>query len=239
MKCIVPLAGADFYSPAYGIKPLFPVDGEPLLEKVLTSRPWFLSGELRREDCIFVLRTGEGLEEFHAYLARAFPTSRQLTLSHPTGGALLSAMAGASLVTAYDEPLVVDLADILFAGDLRVSRLFEAEPELVGLLPYFESSESCFSYLQMDGSRVSRTAEKQVISSHASAGTYFFRTLADFVAAAAGSLAAGDAYTYRGIHFVCPAFNALVASGKLVRGVAVADVVPVSSVFHSTAAPGR
>ncbi len=232
MKCIVPLAGADFHSASYGIKPLFPVDGEPLIEKVLLNRPWFRNGELGREDFVFVLRKGEGLEEFRDYLARVFPVSRLVTLSHPTGGALLSAMAGASLLTDFDEPLVVDLADILFSSDICATRMFEDEPELAGLLPYFESSEACFSYLLLEGSRVRRTAEKQVISTHASAGTYFFRTLSEFVTAAAGSLAAGDAYTYRGIHFVCPSFNALVASGKLVRGVAVTDVVAVSSVFH-------
>lgn len=237
MKCIVPLAGPDFSRPEYGIKPLVPMDGVPLIERVLTSRPWYRSGDLRREDCIFVLRQGDGLAEFAAYLDRAFPSSPRVVLSHPTGGALLSALAGASEITAYDEPLVLDLADILFASDLPAAAMFADERGLAGIVPYFESTEACYSYLELDGTRVLRTAEKVVISSHASAGVYLFRTVGDYLAAAAGSLGAGRAWTYRGVHFVCPAFNALVQSGRLVRGVAVTGEQPVSAKFHVAMAP--
>jgi hypothetical protein len=234
MKCIVPLAGPDFFRPEYGIKPLVPMDGVPLIERVLSSRPWRRTGELTGADCVFVLRDGEGLAEFTRFLDGAYPEAKRVVLSHLTGGALLSALAGASELPATDEPLIVDLVDIVFASDLSPRAAFAAEPALAGLIPYFEASDDCYSYLELDGTRVVRTAEKVVISTHASAGVYLYRTAADFLVAASGSLAAGSQWTHRGLHFMCPSYNALIATGRLVRGVPVTDVIPVSAKFHSS-----
>jgi len=234
MKCIVPLAGPDFFRPEYGIKPLVPMDGVPLIERVLTSRPWMRTGELTDADCVFVLRDGEGLAEFSRFLDGAYPRAKRVVLSHLTGGALLSALAGASELPSTDEPLIVDLVDILFASDLSPHATFDAEPQLAGLIPYFEASDDCYSYLDLDGTRVLRTAEKIVISTHASAGVYLYRTVSDFLTAAAGALAAGSPWTHRGLHFMCPSYNALIARGRLVRGVPVTDVIPVSAKFHTS-----
>ena len=49
----------------------------------------------------------------HNYLEENFSGCRFVNLSDGTGGALLSALGGASLITDYAEPVIVDLVDIL------------------------------------------------------------------------------------------------------------------------------
>ena len=45
MNVVVPLAGPDFVHPLYGVRPLFEVDGRPLILTALESRPWIRFGE--------------------------------------------------------------------------------------------------------------------------------------------------------------------------------------------------
>ena len=57
MKCIIPLAGPDFYRKEYGIKPLTKYNEDTLINFILNSRPWIYNKEILNEDLIFILRT--------------------------------------------------------------------------------------------------------------------------------------------------------------------------------------
>ena len=230
MNCIVPLAGPDFATPQFGLRPLYPIDGVPLIEAALTSRPWWRRGALNADGLVFVMRDVAGADEVRAFIAGRFAGARIVMLSHPTGGALMSALAGSALVAEVDAPLIVDLVDILYDADIDVEGLL-ADPKTAGALPWFSSEEDCYSYLQLEGDRVTRTAEKQVISSHASAGTYLFRDAATFLDAAAFSLRHREALAWRDVLYLCPAFNGLIAEDRIVRAFEVADCRPVGKAF--------
>jgi hypothetical protein len=184
-------------------------------------------------DLVFVLRDGEATQEFLPYLDRTFPGHRRVLLSAPTQGALMSALAGIPLLSDPEEPLCIDLVDVLYKGRLDPVLDFEQEPTLVGLIPYFESDDSPFSYLRMDDQlRVLETAEKRVISRAASAGTYFFRDVSTFLDACAGSATGSPTLHHRGLLFVCPAYNPLIQAGRWVRGAPVSQVEALSKDFH-------
>jgi len=102
----------------------------------------------------------------------------------------------------------------------------------VGIIPYFESEHPKYSYLEIENGVVKRTREKQVISSHASAGTYFFRSLSVFLSAVADSLRHVEDYSVRGNLFLCPSFNGIIAADQTVLPVLVSNVRSLSLLFH-------
>ena len=212
MKCIVPLAGPDVIHPVAGLTPLRMIDGAPMIERVLKSRVW--ARNLKGEDYVFVVLDRPEAALLTAFLAATWPGCAIVRLPHLTEGALLTALAGAAVLPAASGPVVVDLADIVFEG----GDLPSAWPEtLGGLVPCFASSEPRFSYLRLDGDRVLETAEKRVISEAASAGVYVFRDLAVLIAAAAHSIAHREMLAHKGVLFVCPAMNGVIAQGLTVK----------------------
>ena len=237
MNCIVPLAGPDFFSPVYGLKPLYQVDGEPLLLRALRSRAWYRSGRLRDESLVFVLRRIPEAEQFLPQLTSWFPGSRTVWLSDLSRGALLSALAGSALVARPSAPVLIDLVDVLFdCEEQAFDRCSARGPQ--GVLPWFDSNDPAFSYAEIatDGVTVLRTIEKQAISRHASAGVYGFADLATWLKAAAYGLANADRLVVADVHFICPVMNGIVDDGGRVEAFEVSNVQPISKMFKQTAA---
>lgn len=234
MMCVVPLAGPDVVHPTLGIKPLMPVDGLPLVEAALTGRPWWRQGRLGPDGLVFVLRRDfDASRELEAVLRGRFPGAAFAWLGGQSGGALWSALAGTALLHRPDRPLCIDLVDILYEGDDPVADRFATDTDLAAVVPWFESGESCYSYLRMDaGGRVLEAAEKRVISSHASAGSYLFRDAATWLDAAAHSVRHRDRLAHGGALFVCPSIMGPVEAGRTVIGVPVRNARPVSKLFH-------
>ncbi|WP_137136956.1 hypothetical protein [Rhizobium sp. FKY42] len=225
----MPLAGPDLWTQTFGFRPLVPVEGRPLLQVALEQRAW--RDRLESRDYIFVLRDVEGLDQLEQALRAMWPDCRIVRLSHLTGGALYSALGAMSLV-APDEPVIVDLADILFTeGPEDPEHLFKAR-DWGAIVPVFQSTEPCYSYLEIEDGSVLRAREKQVISDHASAGVYMFANPQIYLTAAVHSLQQRDELSYRNLLFICPMVNGVIAAGKQVLAPAIRAVQPVGKLFH-------
>ncbi len=210
MYSIVPLAGPDLWDEQTGFRPLTLFEGKPLIQTVLNSRPWINSHELLPQNLIFVLREVPQLADLIQFLADTFKGCRWIVLSTLTQGALLSALAGVSLIEKWESPLVIDLADILYESDLSIEQCLHLDRRIEGVLPYFESQNPAYSYLAMDEQGwVSQTREKKVISHYASAGTYIFRSSHEYVKATEFALKNPEISTYKGSFFICPCYNGL------------------------------
>ena len=228
---LVPLAGPDFVSERFGIRPLHPVAGRPLLEAVLADRPW-LQGP--GHQLTFVLREeGPATARMRAWLEQRFPLAGSVTLGSLTRGAPLSALAGCALGTDFAAPVVVDLADIAFRFDFDAGAYFRAHPAADAVVPFFTADDPKFSYLRLEGHRVLEAREKQVISAHASAGAYVFRDAAAFLRAVAWGLAHPERCSVGGSLFVCPCVNGLMGAGREVHALPVQDAQPLSLLFHA------
>lgn len=233
MISIVPLAGPDFVHPTLGIKPLMLLDGEPLLRRVITSRSWWQSGYLQSENMIFVLRDLPETTQVISCINDWFPGAQKVILSSLTCGALMSALAGVSLVKDLAAPLCIDLVDIIYETQELMVDKFQSD-EVGGVVPYFFSQESCYSYFEINSQGlVTKAVEKQVISAQASAGTYFFRDTATYLNAVAFSLCHQQDLSVGGILFVCPAINYMVSAGQKIIPIAVSNVESVSKIFHT------
>ena len=231
MKIIVPLAGPDFERDDGTVKALLGRDGTPLLRRALESRPWWTAGQVGPADLIFVLRSTEPSQRFAARdLAQWYPGCTVVSLGSVARAAALSALAGLALVADENEPICIDLVDIEYRSTLDpIARLAEV-PDAGGIALVFPSDNPVYSYLRTDADgRVVEAAEKRVISQHASAGTYFFVNLATYLVALAHSLAHADTLTHRGLFFVCPLMNGVLAQGRQVVLDAVTDVVDVKA----------
>jgi dTDP-glucose pyrophosphorylase len=232
MKCVVPLAGPDLWSERYGLRPLVEVDGEPLIEAALRPRAW--AGAMLPRDYVFVVRETRGLSDLVAYLRQNWPSCRIVTLSDLSGGALFSTLSAMALITP-DEPVVIDLADILFSGGPNDPQDLFARDGHGAIIPTFPSDEPCYSYLKVADGLVVEAREKQVISNNASAGVYMFRSMQIFLAAAVHSITHRDTLSVNGNLFVCPMVNGVIAAGHTVIAPDIGEHRPVGKMFHASA----
>ena len=217
MKIIIPLAGQDFERPDGSVKAQLRVDGQPLLRAALEQRPWWRSGQVSDADLVFVLRDTSRSQVFRSTALEAwYPRARMVSLSAPTGGAAMSALAGLAAVADAEVPVCVDLVDILYQSTLDPVSTFK-KTNAGGIALVFESDYPKYSYLRTDDrGHVVEAAEKRVISRHASAGTYFFATPAIYLEALAHSLRNREALTWKGLFYVCPVFNGVLAGKRSV-----------------------
>ncbi len=228
MEIVVPLAGPDFERPDGFTKAEITIDGMPLLVRALTSRSWWRRGEVSASDLIFVLKDTECSRAFSARsLLKWFPGARVVYLSHPTAGAAFSAIAGVA-VCDPTKLLCVDLADILYDEACEPESIFAVDPNLGGMVPVFWADNPIYSYVELgtDGKAI-RTAEKSIISSNASAGTYFFRDASVYSMAVSHAIRNRHEQTYRDIYFICPLFNGVIFAGHDVRTFDVNNVIDI------------
>lgn len=225
MKVIVPLAGPDYFvgeSP----KGLISTPNGPLLLATLKTRPWYPI--VPSSDYSFVLLDQFASRSFYAnHLSKWFPGCSVAFLGQPARGAAVTASIGAAAVLEDPEvPLIVDLADIQFSSSY-VPFAGENDGSTAAVGFSFESSLGCYSYFSLakDGLTVLGAEEKKVISRHASAGVYAFRSVIVMMRAMANVLENGDRYICNNVYYVCPLFNGVVEAGLK------AVISPVSDVF--------
>jgi len=227
MEVVVPLAGPDFVSPEGAVKALIPISGEFLLQHVLASRPW--ASDVN--GYTFILKDGDAARSFtEQYLRRWFPGSTVVFLSSFTRGAACSALAGVACQRDPHTPLIVDLADILYSSNLNVVDRLRGSSRCGALALTFHSTSPVYSFLRLDRTgRVVEAAEKKVISTNASAGTYIFRNSAIYLSAVAHAWENEFTQTYNNLFYVCPLFNGVLAQGLEVELEAVTDVFDIKN----------
>jgi hypothetical protein len=226
VRVIVPLAGPDFERPDGSVKAEMMIDGRSLLRRCLDGRCWWQRGQARSEDLVFVLRDTPRSRRFAGEaLAAWYPGAHIVTLSTTACGAALSALAGVALTGDAAGPLCVDLVDIEYRCTFDPVRCFAERSDVAAVALTFASTNPLYSYLRTDADgNVVEAVEKRVISPHASAGTYFFDAAATYLEALAHNLRHRQAVTHKGLFFVCPLYNGVIASGRRVTLEQVHDV---------------
>lgn len=238
MNVIVPLAGPDFEVSDSRVKAEVLTAGNPLLLAALHKRPWMQASGTGNIALTFILRDSPNTKRFaNGPLRDWFPDARQVFISEYTDGAALSALAGVACSSTNDRPFCVDLADILYDCTFDPMQAFEREQALGGVALTFQSDNPVYSYLDIDESGyVTRAAEKVVISSHASAGTYWFRSFAVYLRAMAHALENRHIQTYNGRFFVCPLYNGVIDQGLRVRCGEVSNIQDVKILANASGA---
>ena len=228
---IIPLAGPDFFTPKYGIRPLYKFKGTTFFEYVISKRWWLKDADL---DLIFVLRDeGDKTEVMKKFIIQMFPDASTVILSHLTQGAPLSTISGLALLKSYNTPIIVDLLDIVFECNTDPLALFDTSSNISAIIPYFTSNHPKFSYLIINGDNVLKTREKEVISNFASAGVYIFKNFESYMKCVIFCIQNPTICNVGSASFICPSVNALISKGNEVKAFSVDNVEPIGTLFHS------
>lgn len=199
MHVVMPMAGLGSRTKSFSEnpKPFIPLFGIPLFKFALSGLPLErcsrLTFVLNENDRGFFNDTGKFLlEDFGPK-----NLSTRVVFTSTTSGQA-ETVDVALRDEELNEPLLIASCDTMVSKDFPVdSNLWD------GLLGTFWSDSPAMSYVKLEGGVVVETAEKQVISNHASSGLYFFNKAGDFRRVFRDS-------TFPGESFVAPLYNRLI-----------------------------
>lgn len=191
--------GQRFKDAGYGVpKPLLPIGRKRMIDAVVDN--------VRSPNCQFIfIHRAE-----HDIHPDSLPKESVLIpVSEMTQGAACTVLLARHYIN-HESPILIVNSDQLV--ELSMAKFIEAAGRLDGQILTFPSHDPKWSYAAVDKSGlVTRVAEKDPISSHATAGIYYFRSGAAFVRAA-------DAMIDRNIRtkgefYLCPVYNQLIENG--------------------------
>lgn len=162
-------------------------------------------------------------------LARIDSRCSLLTVQSPTLGAACSALLAVDLMRNAEELLILAGDEYLrcdYRALLNCLRTTQADAGTI----VFESRNPRYSFVQVDSSGdVQRCAEKDPISSLATAGFYWFRHSSLFVQAAFDMIRKRD--FVNGALYVCPSFNQLILAGHRISTIKIdsSDYIPLKN----------
>ena len=230
---IIPLAGPDFITSKYGIRPLMPYNNTTLIDFVLSGRPWLRPGWDKENKLVFILRdVGEETRIMRQHLLKNYPPAEIIVLASVTAGAPFSAIAGISMLSNCDESIIIDLADIAFSADFNFQKYFDDNHSVGAVLPVFKSDNPGFSYIKLDGVSAIECSENQVISPNASAGVYIFRDFAAYISSFNYGLNNAQLTSINSTYYFTPMINGLLRAGVEAHGLSVRNVISFSTLFH-------
>lgn len=193
--------GQRFVDQGYAVpKPLIPVDGQPMISRVLTS---FIK-DFSKHRVVAVVQAG-------------FPqiyNVQNVYLGHVTDGAARSVLLGIHTAQLpLDDPLLIVNSDQLvdFDFDDFVRSVSDAD----GAMIVFPAANPAWSYAEINGlGQVVRVAEKDPISGWATAGFYWWKRTGDFVHCANEMMVNNERVNNE--FYVAPVYNSAIREGALV-----------------------
>ena len=192
-------------------KPLIMVKNKPLFAWAIEGLPWDRASEL-------IVVTNKKVAEFVEFknlLKTYTPKDCNLTvevLDMPTSGQAETVLKGT-------ENMKKDHGLVIFNCDTSISEDFPRDFERwEGLLGTFSSSNPGMSYLEVDGEKVTKTVEKEVISNCASTGLYYFASREIFKSAYENT-------NFQNESFIAPMYNSMIQQGLNVGHFATQKVI--------------
>ena len=220
LHIIMPMAGegSRFLKEGWTTpKPLIELHGIPLFMRAIGS----VSVEGATMKFSFIVRQ-EHIEHYHIdeQIKTIIPEANIFSVEKTTRGAVETCLIAESVIDENDAVIVMD-CDLEFRSKaylegVRMILNQSADEANGGMLVSFESTEPRYSYAEVDDNmNVKRTAEKEVISSHALCGAYFFSSAKGFLKAA-HQLMDEPVFT-KPEYYVSLLYNYLLANGETVR----------------------
>lgn len=209
MHILIPMSGAGrrFAEAGYDKpKPLIEFFGKPMIEHVLEN----LGHHNEFTLCV--------LKEHYNSARTVFDRLKQnvarlniVTIDHITQGAAETCLLAKRYIDP-ESPLMIANCDQMMTWNQKAFENFMVEQRLDGAMFVFYNNSTKNSYVEVDERGIAiRTAEKEVISPHATTGIYVWDKGIDFIWAAekmiAKNLRANNEF------YVCPVYNENIARG--------------------------
>jgi len=202
--------GSRFKDAGYAFpKPLIDVKGKTMIEVVINNlKP---KGDYR---FVFICQR-EHVQKYDLYNILKNATDGKFEIVQIDGiteGAACTVLCGIEYINNDDDLLIAN-SDQFIDLDINDFLTEARKGDKDGLIMTFEASHPKWSYARVDANgTVLETAEKKIISPHATVGIYWYKHGKDFVEAAQSMI-------HKNIRsnnefYVCPAYNELVLAGK-------------------------
>lgn len=214
INIVIPMAGRGSRFSRVGFekpKPFIDVMGAPMIVRVLDNLA------VAKANVILIARAEHILQEsaLFASLRRDYG-AHIVEIDAVTEGTACTVLAAAELINNA-APLLIANSDQLV--DCKMEEFIEDcfQRKLDGSILVFEDElgDPKWSFAQTDDhGRVLRVREKEVISSLATVGIYFYAQGCDFVSAAHAMIEANE--RVNGEFYVAPTYNYMIAAGKAI-----------------------
>ena len=159
-------------------KPLIELKGIPLFKRAIGS---ISDDDINAKYSFIVRQEHIDMYRIDTAIKSLQPEANIFSVEKTTRGAVETCLIAESAIADDDAVVVMD-CDIEFRSLELIKIIKEIlsqplEKSTGGALVSFESTKPCYSYAEIDEyGFVTRTAEKEVISTHALCGSYFFST---------------------------------------------------------------
>jgi NDP-sugar pyrophosphorylase family protein len=209
LNVVIPMAGrgSRFVDAGYAVpKPLLPIHGAPMIEVVVRNLTPSVPARF-----VFVCQA-EHLARygFVPALRKIAPGCEIVIIDEVTEGAACTVLLA--------EPAVDPAGTLVIANsDQWVDHDFDAHlaqlrrEELDGVIMTMTADDPKWSFVELEGDRVTNVVEKEVVSSEATVGIYTFARAAQFFDGARAMIAADK--RVNGEFYVAPVYNELIAAG--------------------------
>ena len=209
MQILIPMSGAGKRFAEVGYdkpKPLIEFFGKPMVEHVLENLG------LHNEFILCVQRAHYDADPALFVRLRAQAADLKLVfVEQLTQGAAETCLLAREHIK-LDEPLFIANCDQMMVWDQDHFEEWFAAERLDGCMLTFFKDTTAYSYVEVDHNGIAvRTAEKQVISTHATTGIYVWARGSDFIWAAEKMIA--DNVRVNNEFYVCPVYNWNIARG--------------------------
>lgn len=224
LNILVLLAGKGqrFVDAGYIVpKPFIEWKGQQLLSHVIGNVT-----PIEPHRWIFVARKEH--EEYMKEYQEGLPSAQVVYIKEVTDGAARSALFASSLIDNDDELLIVNSDQkAIFREQNSIQPMLNYFKEFDGGIATFKSSETKWSYARTVADRVTEVKEKEVISSNATVGIYYYKKGRDFVRAATNMIKNNDTFCLE--FYVAPVFNWAIKDGKKITFCEIEEMISLGT----------
>lgn len=218
LNILIPMAGegSRFKQVGYTVpKPMIPINGKPMIQHVVDNL---------NIDANFIFAVRRDHEEEHDITnsIRSFvPDAKFVIIDSLTEGAACTTLLAKELIDTDNELMIVNSDQLVEFNSGEFYHAMNNDGIHGGILT-FNSNETKWSYAQLDKNNVvTRIAEKEVISNHATVGIYYWSKGSDYVKYAEQmiekNIRYGHAFNGRGEFYVAPVYNEAILDKKIFR----------------------
>lgn len=211
LNILIPMAGAGsrFEKAGYSFpKPLIDVKGKPMIQIVV-------EGLGIEANYIYVVQSEHKKKyNLETLLNLITPGCSIIEIDGVTDGAARTTLLAKNFIN-NDNPLIITNSDQFVDWDSLDFMYVVKEKSVDGAIVTFKSTHPKWSFAKVDGNRkITEVAEKNPISTYATAGIYYWKHGKDYVISAEKMIAKNIRTNNE--FYVCPVYNEAILDGKFI-----------------------
>lgn len=213
MNILIPMAGRGQRFLQEGFKkpkPLIDVNGKPMISRIIKNI------KCSENDFFYFIVLKQHLLDFpdmeNILLKETNNNCKIIQINEITDGPACTCLLAKEYIPNEEPVLMANSDQILIWNPADFMEFIQKNKNLEGIIITFFSKENIHSYAKLSNDNlVCFTAEKEVISNHASCGVYYWKKYSNFIKSAESMIKKN--LRSKNEFYVCPSYNQLIESG--------------------------